>query len=353
MIRERAFGVVDGRKVMLFTISNGAGYEVAITNFGATVTELWAPDRRGERADIVLGYDDLAGYVNGHYYFGCMVGRCANRIAGGRFEIDGRSSTLATNNGPNHLHGGIKGYNKVVWEAEPFAAEDGEGVRLSYNSPDGEEGYPGSVRLMMHYVLTDRNELRLLIDAETSDPTVINIAHHGYWNLAGHDSGTILDHELTLHAGRYTPVDPTFIPTGALPEVVGTPFDFRSPTPIGKRIGSLERVGPMDPGGYDLNYPIDGPAGMLRPASRLRDPKSGRTMEIRTDQPGVQFYSGNYLDGPTGKHGTRYAKHAGLCLETQHFPDAVNRRGQPGWPDPVLRPGQRYRHLMVHAFATD
>lgn len=353
MISEREYGEADGRAVRLYTVSHPSGLEVSITNFGATVTELWAPDRRGDRADIVLGYDDLAGYATGHYYFGCMVGRCANRIAAGRFEVDGRRCTLATNNGPNHLHGGVQGFNKVVWDAEPLATPEGEGVRLSYRSPDGEEGYPGTVRVRVEYLLTPSNELRVLIEGETDAPTVLNVAHHGYWNLGGHDSGDVLSHELTLHADRYTHVDATFIPTGDLPPVEGTPFDFRAPTAIGERIESLERVGPMDPGGYDLNYPVHGRAGVVRPAALLRDPRSGRVMEIHTDQPGIQFYSGNYLDGPPGKRGARYQRRAGLCLETQHYPDAVNRRGQPGWPDPVLRPGQRYRHVMIHSFRAE
>jgi aldose 1-epimerase len=350
MLQDREYGAVNGRSVRLFTIRNRDGFEVSITNFGATVTEFWAPDRDGARADLVLGYDDAAAYAAGTCYFGCMVGRCANRIARGRFVLDGRGHSLATNNGPNHLHGGLVGFNKVVWDAEPIVLEDGEGVRLTYRSPDGEEGYPGALDATVEYVLTARNELRLAIDARTDAPTVVNIAHHGYWNLRGHDSGTIHDHELLLNADRYTPVDETFIPTGDLPPVAGTPFDFRTPTPIGQRLDDLPLVGPTDPGGYDVNYVLNGEPGAVRLAARVRDPESGREMEVWTDQPGVQLYTGNYLAGEPGKRSTRYPKHAGFCLETQHFPDAINRRGQPGWPDPVLRPGERYRHTMIHAF---
>lgn len=353
MLELREYGSADGRTVHLYELGNSSGMRAAITNFGATVTELWAPDRHGDCADIVLGYDDLGSYREGTYYLGCMVGRYANRIARGRFEIDGRRYALATNNGPNHLHGGIKGFNKVVWEARPSQSAEGDGVLLTYRSADGEEGYPGNLEVSVEYRLTESNELRISIEAETDAPTIANIAHHGYWNLAGHDSGDVLAHELLLNADRYTPVDESFIPTGELAPVEGTPHNFREAKPIGRDIAALQPVGPTDPGGYDHNYVLNGVPGEMRTAARLRDPKSGRMMEIRTDQPGVQFYSGNYLDGPTGKRGTRYGKRAGLCLETQYFPDSVNRRTQLGWPDPVLRPGRRYRHLMVHAFGAE
>lgn len=350
MATERGFGEADGRKVSLFTMTNGSGIRVALTNYGAAITELWTPDDSGRMADVALGFDTLEQYRASTVYFGCMVGRCANRIARGRFEIDGRAYRLAANNGPNHLHGGVKGFDKVVWEARDFAGGDGEGVQFRYRSPDGEEGYPGNLDVTVEYVLTESNELRITTEAETDAPTVVNLANHCYWNLAGHDAGTIHDHELTLHAERYTPVDSTFIPTGELAPVAGTLYDFRTPTAIGARIEDLPPVGPTDPGGYDHNYVLDGEPGLVRLAALLRDPVSGRTMRIRTDQPGVQFYTGNYLDGVAGKGRAVYAKRAGLCLETQIFPDAVNRRGRPGWPDPVLRPGQRYRHVMIHAF---
>jgi len=347
------FGEADGKAVRLYTLSNGSGLEASITNFGATVTRLWAPDRAGNRADVVLGYDDLASYAAGGCYFGCMVGRYANRIAGGRFELGGRRHRLATNNGPNHLHGGVKGFGKVVWDAEPFESPGGEGVRLAYRSPDGEEGYPGTAEIALDYVLTRAGELRIEIGAVSDAPTVMNIAHHGYWNLAGHDSGTIRGHELTLYADRYTPVDETFIPTGDLAPVAGTPFDFRRAKPIGRDIDALRPVGPTDPLGYDQNWVLNGRPGEIRLAARLRDPASGRVMEIRTDQPGAQFYTGNYLTAEPGKGGVVYRKNAGLCLETQIFPDAINRVGQPGWPDPVLRPGRRYRHVMIHSFGAE
>ncbi len=318
-----------------FTLSNGRGLVLRAINYGAIVTELHVPDRDGKTADVALGMKDVDAYLAGHPYFGCTAGRCANRIAEGRFSIDGRPFQVTRNNGPHHLHGGARGFDRRVWDVD---AADASSVRFSLRSPDGEEGYPGTVNAQVVYALTPENEFRVEMTATADAPTLVNLAHHTYWNLAG--QGTILDHVLTLDADRYTPVDATLITTGELAEVEGTPFDFRRP----KRVGDdLDRV----PGGYDHNFVVRAGDG-LRRAARLEDPASGRWMELFATEPGIQFYTGNFLDGTAkGKGGAAYRRHAGLCLETQKYPDAVNK---PGWPSPVLRPGETYRHLMVHRF---
>ena len=348
-ITHERWGAYDGAAVNLYTLDNGSGMIAKITNYGGIITQLLVPDAQGNVDDIVLGFDTLQDYVAGNPYFGAMVGRVGNRIALGRFELDGKQYQLATNNGPNHLHGGVKGFDKVVWNAQELNTKDGPGLRLTYRSPDGEEGYPGTVDLTVDYVLTFENELRVEMTATTDAPTPINIVHHTYWNLGGHDSGTILDHVLQLDATRYTPADATFIPTGDIVTVTRTPFDFTLRKRIGAGIEKLPAQGD-NPGGYDLNYVIDGFDGSLRRAARVTHLTSGRTMEIWTTMPGIQFYSGNFLDGVAGKNGAVYTKHNGLCLETQYFPDAVNKRGRPGWADPVLRPGETYHHVMIHRF---
>ncbi|HEX7901003.1 MAG TPA: aldose epimerase family protein [Planctomycetota bacterium] len=325
MTNTAALGEVEGVPVRLFTLASG-GLTLRAMSYGAIVTELRLPDG----TDVALGLPDLAGYVAGHPYFGCVAGRCANRIAAGRFSIDGRGHQVSLNNGPHHLHGGVRGFDRRVWDAEA----DGTRVRFTRVSPDGEEGYPGAVRAAVEYALTPAGEFRVEMTATTDAPTLVNLAHHTYWNLAGR--GTILDHVLTIDADAYTPVDAGLIPTGEIAPVAGTPFDFRRP----KRVGDdLAKV----PGGYDHNFAFRGVA-------RLEDPASGRALELRSSEPGIQFYSGNFLDGTSkGKAGATYPKHAGLCLETQKFPDAVNR---PGWISPVLRPGETYRHVMVHRFSS-
>jgi len=343
------WGTHDDTPVHLYTIDNGRGMIAKITNYGGIITELHVPDANGETADVVLGFDSLDDYVAGNPYFGAMVGRVGNRIAGGQFELGGNTYQLATNNGPNHLHGGEKGYDKVAWDAEPINTAKGPGLRLTYHSPDGEEGYPGAVDVQVEYVLTKDNELLVETTATCDAPTPVNIVHHSYWNLAGHDAGTILDHVLRLDCSRYTPVDGTLIPTGEIASVVGTPFDFTTATAIGKRMNQLPPSGD-DPGGYDLNYCIGGYDGELRRAAQVTDPTSRRTMEVWTNMPGIQFYSGNFLDGVAGKGDGQYDTHDGFCLETQYYPDAVNKRGMPGWHDPVLHPGETYRHVMVHRF---
>lgn len=341
-IQKRVFGEVEGKTVWLFTLTNTQGMIAKITNYGAILTEFWMADRDGRKADIVLGFDTLDGYLAGHPYFGAIVGRCANRIAHGRFTLDGKTYTLAANNGPHHLHGGVNGFDKHVWDAKAADTAEGPSVSMFRTSPDGEEGYPGTVQATVTYTLTDSGELRIEMTATTDRPTIVNLAHHSYWNLAGHDSGDILGHVLQINAERFTPTDETLIPYGTTPPVEGTPYDFRRGMAVGADID-------VAPGGYDLNFILNGKPGELRWAARLRDPKSGREMEILTTEPGLQFYSGNFLDGTIrGKGGTVYQKHQGLCLETQRYPDSIHR---PDWPSVVLRPGETYRHLMIHRFA--
>jgi aldose 1-epimerase len=361
-VTHESFGSVDGQDVDLYTLTNDHGLVARITNYGGIVTELHTPDADGEMADIVLGFDTLDEYIASSPYFGAMVGRVGNRIALGRFGLDGVVYELATNNGPNHLHGGIKGFDKVVWDAKPRQTDDGPALELTYTSADGEEGYPGTVEARVVYTLTNADELRVEMWATTDKATPINLVHHSYWNLAGHQSGSILDHVLTIAADRYTPTDATLIPTGAIEPVEFTPFDFRMPKAIGRDIAQLPPAGD-DPGGYDLNYVLNGWEGgeggegggggpALRLAGTVTEPRSGRVMTISTTEPGIQFYSGNFLDGLAGKGGAQYDQHDGFCLETQHFPDAVNKEGKRGWPSVILRPGQTYHHLMVHAFST-
>jgi len=343
-IEQRVFGQVDGKTVHLFTLTNANGLVAKITDYGTILTELWVPDKNGVLADVVLGFDNLESYLKGHPYFGAIAGRCANRIAKGRFTLDGKTYQLATNNGPNHLHGGVKGFDKYVWDAEPKMTPEGPALVLSRTSPDGEEGYPGTVKATCTYTLTNANELKIEFTATTDKPTIVNLAHHTYWNLGGAAAGDILGHTLQINADRFTPVDETLIPNGGTPPVEGTCIDFRRPHRIGD---DLEEMG-GNPSGYDHNLILNGNPGELRWAARLADPKSGRQMELLTTEPGVQLYTGNFLDGSiTGKGGIVYKKHHGLCLETQHFPDSINK---PDWPSVVLRPGQTYRHLMIHRF---
>ena len=348
---RRHWGMADGKPVDLYRLKNENGVVARISTYGATVTELHCPDRDGQLADVVLGFEELDDYDKKSPYFGCIVGRVANRIAGGRFRLGHRDYELATNNGPNHLHGGKKGLDKVVWAATPSQSADGLSLELTYRSRDGEEGYPGNVDFRVVYTLTDTNELRIEMTATTDRPTPINLAHHSYWNLAGHDSGNVFDHELTIAASHYTPADKTLIPLGTIASVAGTPFDFTERKRIGHDIATLQAK-PEDGhgGGYDLNFALDGRPDELMRAAVVRDPKSGRRMEIWTDQPGIQFYTGNFLDGIAGKAGATYAQYQGFCLETQKFPDAVNQRS---FPSVIVHPGTPYRHVMIHRFSVD
>ena len=341
-IQRQAFGrTPDGAAVEVFILTNDHGVRARIMTYGATLVSLEAPDRTGKTGDIVLGYEALDGYIKNSPYFGSIVGRYGNRIAKAGFELDGKAYKLAANNGENHLHGGIKGFDKVVWKAEPVREENAVAVRFNYLSRDGEEGYPGNLTVSVVYSLSNDNELNISYKATTDKATPVNLTHHSYFNLAG--EGDVLGHELMISADAYTPVDPGLIPTGEIRPVTGTPFDFTSPHTIGERIARVE-------GGYDHNFVLRGGGRALDLAARVVDPKSGRTMEIWTTDPGLQFYSGNFLDGTiSGKGGRVYAKHAGFCLETQHFPDSPNK---PGFPSTILRPGRVYKSLTVHKFST-
>lgn len=338
----------DGRAVHAHTLTNVGGMVAVLCDWGATLAELQTPDRDGKLADVTLGYDTLAGWVDDTSYMNVTAGRYGNRIARGRFTLDGTEYTLAANNGENHLHGGAVGFNKRLWDAEPFSRAGVRGVVFRTTSADGEEGYPGELSAEVTYTLTDDNALRIDYRATTTRPTPVNLVHHTYWNLAGDPARTVLGHTLTLHADRFCPTDAGGIPLGALADTAGTPFDFAAPHPIGERIND-EHPQIANGLGYDHSWEVRGEAGTLRPAAELFDPGSGRLMTIDTDQPAVQFYSGNYLDGAIGKGGRPMPYRGGLCLETQCFPDTPN---QPALGNATLRPGETYRHTMVHRFGT-
>ncbi|MDE0125473.1 MAG: galactose mutarotase [Bryobacterales bacterium] len=341
------FGSVDGHPVKLFALTNDSGAEVRIIEYGGIVVSLSVPDREGTMGDVVLGFDDLESYIADTPYFGAITGRYANRIAKGTFEIDGIVYELPVNNGPNSLHGGIKGFDKVVWEGTP--TESGDGVDFVYVSADGEEGYPGRLESNVTYTWTDANELRIDYESTTDKPTVINLTNHSYFNLGDGGAGSILGHEMTINADTYTPVDATSIPTGEIAALEGTPLDFRQATAIGERIEEDHQQLHFG-AGYDHNYVVnrDGPGMAL--AATVHDPGTGRTMDVLTEEPGVQFYSGNFLDGHhIGKGGTPYQHRSGFCLETQHYPDSPN---QPDFPTTVLRPGETYSTATVYKFYT-
>lgn len=340
LINKETYGTVKGQEVFLFTLENSNGMVVKLTNYGGIVTSVMVPDKQGNSRDVVLGFDSLQGYLEGHPYFGCIVGRYANRIAKGYFELEGNGYQLARNNGENHLHGGMEGLDKKVWQASEHPSEKEAGVRLEYLSPDGEENYPGNLKVTVVYSLTEDNELKITYTATTDQPTPVNLTHHGYFNLNGQGEGDILGHRLFIDADRYTAVNEHLIPTGILPEVEGTPMDFRLPKLIGKDFSQVA-------GGYDHNYVLNkGDEFMV--AARLESPESGITMEVLTTQPGMQFYSGNFLDGTlTGKKGKVYHQHYGLCLETQHFPDSPN---QPGFPGTILEPGETFSQKTIYKF---
>lgn len=349
---QAPFGVTpDGQQVSIFTLTNDNGVEARVINLGGIIVSLKVPDRNGEFDDVALGFDSLEGYVDEHPYFGAIIGRYGNRIANGQFTIDGETYQLPVNNGPNSLHGGLRGFDKVVWDAEPFENERGQGLILSYTSADGEEGYPGNLQVRVTYTLTNDDELVFDYHAVTDQATPVNLTQHSYFNLAGNGSGDVLDHEVTLNASRMTAVDSTLIPTGELRPVEGTPFDFRQPTPIGERIEADDEQLRIA-GGYDHNFVIDrSEEDSLVLAARVTEPTSGRVMEVLTTEPGVQFYTGNFLDGSlTGKDGALYETRTGFCLETQHFPDSPN---QPSFPNTILRPGEEYRSTTVFRFGVE
>jgi aldose 1-epimerase len=345
------WGNVDGKTVQLYTLSNKNGLTLKVSNYGAIITELHVPDKAGKLGDIVLGYDSVAEYVKATPYFGATVGRIANRIKGAEFRLDGKTYKLAANNGPHSLHGGKKGWDKVIWDAQTTETPEGPEIHFAYTSPDGEEGFPGTVKATVVYALTNQNELVVKMEATTDKTTIVNMAHHTYWNLGGHGSGTIKEHQLQLFAAQYTPSAPVTggdpVPDGTIKPVKGTPFDFTTAKPIGK---DLEAVGGK-PIGYDHNWIVDGEPNKMRPVARVKDPKSGRVLSLEADQPGVQFYSGKFLDGSNKGKGATYQQYDGFCLETQKFPNAIN---VPAWKDQViLKPGQTYKHVMVHRFTAE
>jgi aldose 1-epimerase len=344
-INAESFGKTpDGQRVDLYTLTNANGMRARITNYGAILVSLDVPDKNGKLADITLGFDTLEGYIKGHPYFGAIVGRYANRIGAAKFKLNGLEYQLAANNGPNHLHGGIKGFDKVVWKAEDVTGNSNRAlVKLSYLSKDGEEGYPGNLTCSVTYTLTKDDQLKISYEARTDKNTILNLTNHTYWNLAGQGNGDILGHELMLSADKYTPVDEGLIPTGEIKSVKDSPMDFTKPMIIGSRIAQVE-------GGYDHNYVLNIGGRKVPFCARVYEHTSGRIMDIYTIEPGVQFYTGNFLDGSlTGKAGKVYNKHYGFCLETQHFPDSPNK---PQFPSVALKPGDKYTTVTVYKFYT-
>jgi aldose 1-epimerase len=345
-ITKTAFGTApDGTPVDLYTLHNDKGAEARICNYGGIVTALKVRDRNGKLGDVVLGYDNLAGYLKASPHFGCLVGRYGNRIAKGNFTLKGKEYTLARNSGPNHLHGGLKGFDKVVWTGKPIQSRLGPALELKYLSKDGEEGYPGNLSITAVYTLTDDNALRLDFTATTDADTVCNLTHHSYFNLAG--AGDVLNHQVMIYADKFTPVDANLIPTGELRLLDGSPLDFRHAEKIGARINQTDEQLKLG-NGYDHNYVLRKPAGELGLAARVYEDTSGRLLEVFTTEPGMQFYTANFLDGLTGKGGWAYRPRHGFCLEPEHFPDSPN---QPNFPSTVLKPGETYQNTIIYKFS--
>ena len=348
-VKKQPFGMMaDGQAIDLYTLTNQSGMEASIINYGGIVVTLKTPDRDGKPGDVVLGYDKLDDYLKDTAHFGALIGRYGNRIGKASFTLDGVLYKLPANNGPNTLHGGPKGFDRVVWQGRDVSDAQSQHLELTYLSKDGEEGFPGNLSVTVVYTLTNNNELRIDYSATTDKDTVVNLTNHSYFNLAGQGEGDILGHELTLFADKFTPSDKGLIPTGELRSVEGTPFDFRKPVAIGARIGQNDeqlKIG----GGYDHNFVLTSGGGALALAARVYEPRKGRVMEVLTTEPGIQFYTGNFLDGGVpGKGGKAYPKRSGLCLETQHFPDSPNH---PQFPSTVLRPGGRYQTTTVYRFS--
>ena len=343
-IEKTVFGkMTDDREVDLYTCTNASGSVVKLSSYGAIVVALEVPDREGKLANITLGFPTLEGYLPRHPYFGATVGRYCNRIAKGKFKLGDQEFTLATNNDPNHLHGGENGFDRVLWDAEPVQTESAVGVQFHYVSKDGEEGYPGNLDVTVVYLLTNDNELTVEFKATTDQPTPVNLTNHNYWNLAGAGSGKIVDHELEIMSDQYLAVDDTLIPTGELVDVSGTFLDFTKAQKMGARLKESK----LDPIGYDHCFALRSQDGSMALAARVSDPASGRVMEIHTTQPGIQFYSGNFLDGSEGGGGNN--QHEAFCLETQHYPDSPN---QPKFPSTILEPGKTYHQKTIHKFST-
>ena len=349
-ITKDAFGTApDGQAVDIYTLSNAKGAQARIMTYGGVVQSLSVPDKHGNFADVVLGYDNLDGYLDKKTpYFGALIGRYGNRIGGAQFTLEGQTYTLATNNGPNSLHGGLKGFDKVVWTARPLPTSQGPALILTYVSKDGEEGYPGNLEVTAIYTLTEANELKLEFTAHTDKPTVVNLTHHSYFNLAGQGNGDILGHVVYINADQTTPVDSGLITTGTFADVTGSPFDFRKPTAIGARISDPDKVLQYGPG-YDHNWVVNKPLGEFGLMARVEEPTSGRVLEVWSDEPGLQFYAGNFLDGTIhGKGGVAYQIHTGFCMEPQHYPDSPNK---PQFPTTELKPGQTFHNTIVYKFS--
>ena len=347
-ITQAPFGTLSNGKVAtLYTLRNARGSQVQITNYGGIVTAIRVPDKNGVRGDVVLGFDTLQGYVKDSPYFGALVGRYANRINKGRFTLDGKKYQLAVNNGVNHLHGGIKGFDKQLWKATPMMLQSGPALELTLFSPAGENSYPGNVNVRVRYTWQNDDELRISYRAVTDAPTILNLTNHSYFNLRGAGLGTILDHQIKINADRYTPIDPTSIPLGPLEKVAGTPFDFRTFHAIGERINQ-NNTQLKNGQGYDHNFVLRNQSGQLKLAVTVREPVSGRELRVYTTEPGVQLYSGNFLDGLHGKYGRLYPRRSGFALEAQRYPDSPNH---PSYPTTTLRPGQTYRQTTIYRFS--
>lgn len=349
-IQKSLFGKLnDGKEVYIYTLKNKPGAEARIMNYGAIVVSITAPDKNGKYADITLGYDNLESYVKGTSYFGAIVGRYANRIGKAEINLDGKTYKLSANEGENELHGGKVGFSKMLWSAEPMETKTGPSLKLTLVSPDGDQGYPGAMTVHVTYTLTNNNELKIQYDATTTKTTVINLSHHSYFNLTGDPHNTILDHVLKINAIAFTPIDKEFIPTGKIEKVAGTPLDFRKPTAVGKRINdNFEQL--KFANGYDFNWVLNNYNGKVREVADVYEPTTGRYMQVFTDQPGIQFYSGNFLNGKdVGKEGIAYQFRTGLCLEAQHYPDSPH---EPKWPSVMLKPGQVYHQTTIYKFST-
>ena len=350
-LKKESYGkTADGQEVELYTLTNTNGIETEIATYGGIVVSLKVPDRDGKFDDVVLGFDSLDGYLKGHPFFGALVGRYGNRIGKAKFTLNSKEYKLAVNNGENSLHGGNKGFDKMVWKAKPVTVKDGVALELSYLSKDGEEGFPGNLSVKVTYTLTNNNELKIDYSATTDQDTIVNLTNHSYFNLAGQGKGDILSHQIQINADRFTPVDSGLIPTGELRSVKGTPLDFTQLTAIGARIGQDDEQLKLGKG-YDHNFVLNGKAGTLRLAAKVVEPTTGRVMEVSTTEPGIQFYTANHLDGSLkGKDGKVYGPRSGFCLETQHFPDSPNK---PEFPTAVLKKGGRYQTTTVFKFSTD